>query len=158
MKLEVWMYARTKNKIIKIFQIIENGIHEFEDEYGRIFEEETNNKVIIYIDNDGWNCGLNETEIVKTSNNILDLIEIGDYVNGLPVIYNAIDRGGNIVILNNGSVYNEEEIKSIVTKEQFESIEYKRCIWNIRFLKTINRILISSTEKEKIKYLLEMFL
>ena len=61
----------------------------------------------------------------KTSFNIIDLIEIGDYVNGFPVIHNAKEHGGNIVIVINGNAYTEENIKSVVTKEQFESIKYE---------------------------------
>ena len=48
-----------------------------------------------------------------------------DYVNGLPVIHNAKNNGGNIVIVVNGNAYNEEDIKSIVTKEQFNSMKYE---------------------------------
>lgn len=85
-------------------------------------------------------CGLEETlsitlekynedilkkDIIKSSKNIIDLIEEGDYVNGLPVVHNAKNNGGNIVIVVNGDAYNEEEIKSILTKEQYENNCYK---------------------------------
>ena len=66
-----------------------------------------------------------EENIIKASDNIINLIEIGDYVNGLPVVHNAKKNGGNIVILINGDAYNEEDIKSIVTKEQFSSMKYE---------------------------------
>lgn len=66
-----------------------------------------------------------EENIIKVSDNLIDLIEVGDYVNGLPVVHNAKENGGNIVIVSNGSPYNEEDIKTIVTKEQFESIKYE---------------------------------
>ena len=66
--------------------------------------------------------------IVKSSSNIIDLIEVGDYVNGFKVdeidekgIYNYNSYDGwriNIASCNG-------DIKSIVTKEQFESMEYK---------------------------------
>lgn len=64
-------------------------------------------------------------DVIKASYNIIDLIEVGDYVNGLPVVHNAKENGGNIVIVSNGSPYNEENIKSIVTKEQFNSVKYE---------------------------------
>lgn len=71
------------------------------------------------------------TDIVKHSKNIIDLIEEGDYVNEILVtgkegtlLYTnikGIDRSGyHIPISQYG-----EDIKSIVTKEQFASIEYK---------------------------------
>lgn len=68
---------------------------------------------------------LSEEDVDKASDNIIDLIEIGDYVNGFPVIHNAKEHGGNIVIVINGNAYTEENIKSVVTKEQFESIKYE---------------------------------
>lgn len=66
--------------------------------------------------------------IIKSSPNIIDLIEVGDFVNGLKVdkidengIYNSNSYDGWLV---NIASYNED-IKSIVTKEQFESMEYR---------------------------------
>ena len=61
----------------------------------------------------------------KHSDNIIDLIEVGDYVNGCRVhrIANCIT-----IILDNEeniSWVNPNEIKSILTKEQFESMSYK---------------------------------
>ena len=61
----------------------------------------------------------------KASHNIIDLIEVGDYVNGRKVTlktdndYIEVDYGENI------DGYHNKDIKSIVTKEQFESICYK---------------------------------
>ena len=65
--------------------------------------------------------------LIKSSPNIIDLIEVGDYVNG--VIVEEIKNGE----LRTSSYYDgyicnlcdEEDIKSIVTREQFESMEYK---------------------------------
>ena len=51
----------------------------------------------------------------KSSPNIIDLIEVGDYVNGILVTIRMID---NLEMYFN-------DIKSIVTKEQFKSMEYK---------------------------------
>lgn len=70
-------------------------------------------------------------EIVKHSKNIIDLIEIGDYVNGYSIDNivngvlvhraNGIDRSGYLIPI----VQYENDIKSIVTKEQFASLEYR---------------------------------
>lgn len=62
--------------------------------------------------------------IIKSSPNIIDLIEVGDYVNG-----NKVDAKGNkYVIFYDGDgdieVF-ENDIKSIVTKEQFKEMEYR---------------------------------
>lgn len=73
----------------------------------------------------------------KSSPNIIDLIEVGDYVNGSKVVRITIDRDETKWVEvegleeNSGEVYdyyvsyNNEQIESIVTKEQFEQMEYK---------------------------------
>lgn len=80
------------------------------------------------------NTGMNVAESIllgKISENIIDLIEVGDYVNGILVtgkestlLYTeikGIDRSGyHIPISQYG-----DGIKSIVTKEQFSSVEYR---------------------------------
>lgn len=64
---------------------------------------------------------------IKSSPNIIDLIEEGDYVNGERVdeiddkgIYNYNSWDGWRVNIASGN----EDIKSIVTHEQFESMQY----------------------------------
>ena len=68
-------------------------------------------------------------EIVKCEEKFIDLIEVGDYVNGSKVQeigegYVEIEEYSG---LNNDipCVVKAEDIKSIVTKEQFESMEYR---------------------------------
>ena len=69
-------------------------------------------------------------KIIKSSPNIIDLIQVGDYVNGYKVIHiaqapikalylNDINQRGALIPVC------ENDIKSIVTKEQFKSMEYK---------------------------------
>lgn len=63
-------------------------------------------------------------EIVKHSKNIIDLIEVGDYVNGGKVV--EIDASKDwIDNSEEDRVLRQEDIKSIVTKEQFSSVEYR---------------------------------
>lgn len=62
--------------------------------------------------------------IIKSSSNIIDLIEVGDYVNGYRVSCIS-ELTKNIYTDDTNIVFKEENIKSIVTKEQFESVEYK---------------------------------
>ena len=109
MELKVGMYVRYRHlsntKISKIFRI-----------------DVSDEDVFVALDNDD---GTLESFIINASDNIIDLIEVGDYVNGLPVVHNAKENGGNIVIVSNGSPYNEEDIKTIVTKEMFESVKHE---------------------------------
>lgn len=114
MKLEAGMYVRTKS----------NGIQKVDNE-GRI------------------NLGLirppahiiKKEELLKCSLNIIDLIEVGDYVNGYIVLDIIKDNLGKTYIecgckdeIAHNYIYDtfyNEDIKSIVTKEMFSSVEYR---------------------------------
>lgn len=62
-----------------------------------------------------------EDEVNKASHNIIDLIEIGDYVNG----YEVTSKDQFLGFGNHDWYMTNDEIKSIVTKEQFSAMEYK---------------------------------
>ena len=109
MELEVGIYVRTKCGIGKLLYFNEE------------LEEWVNEEYNYYT----------EDYIVKASHNIIDLIEVGDYVNGYP-IYEIIEYEDNtraiVIGDDNKSIIWEESsqyIKSIVTKEQFEAMAYK---------------------------------
>lgn len=110
--LEVGMYVRTKGGTIGILG----------DEITPLRYEIINSNNQLYSE-DNVRCD----NIKKTSNNIIDLIEVGDYVNGTRVSY--IDDCKNAMrqyyydYEDIGHYY--EEIKSIATKEQFEEMKYK---------------------------------
>ena len=126
MKLEVGQFVRIKNKagwycIGKLY-----NINDF---------REPSMKYCIDIQKDDF-IFVPEDMIVKASNNIIDLIEPGDYVNELPVesYYTRYDEEKDdyikigIITLEDywkGTFTSVEDIKSIVTKEQFESVSYK---------------------------------
>lgn len=66
----------------------------------------------------------------KVSEKLIDLIEIGDYVNGYKVISvldGFADGTMEIELSNHTRIYRHhiEDIEEVVTKEQFESISYK---------------------------------
>lgn len=66
--------------------------------------------------------------IIKSSPNITDLIERFDLVNGHLVICKMYEneKGMPTIVKCVGDYYfKEEEIKSIVTREQFSQMEYK---------------------------------
>ena len=129
MKLEPNMYVRTKNGLIakyigykKSEDDIEFSKYNFD---GKIYwYYEYYNDYVYEEDFEEWF----EEEVIKTSHNIIDLIEVGDYVNGYLVL-NVLDFNDNTRILSLERIYDnkitEEDIKSIVTKEQFESMEYR---------------------------------
>lgn len=114
MKLEIGMYVRTKDGEIHKIKSINNEYIEYENGFGVPYE-------------------LKEY-IVKASYNIIDILEVGDYVNGYKVsaIYNP--NGDEIVNITLIMEYGYEtintyiddySINSIVTKEQFENLKYK---------------------------------
>lgn len=83
-----------------------------------------NNRYIDYSGEYEW-----ETHIVKHSSNIIDLVEVGDFINGkmcIDIEHYTRDDGSNGInfVCIGGSVL-KENIKSICTKEQFENAEYK---------------------------------
>ena len=109
MKLEVGMYVRTKK--------------------ATIYKFDTNNSMA----KNGA-----KKYMVNCSYNIIDLIQVGDYVNGSKVIDISIigkDKEKWVWVEQMEDTdnkygddyvgYNNEQIKSIVTKEQFEQMAYK---------------------------------
>lgn len=127
-KLEVGMYVRYKtlSNQIKIAKIIEIDDREI-------------------LDLDNKDCTNEKYIIGQPSFNIIDLVQVGDYVNGCYVTNKQASHNEGITIIpkrigiikcnayfNQGN-YNdcdfkwieEEYIKSIVTKEQFEAMKYE---------------------------------
>jgi hypothetical protein len=87
-----------------------------------------------------WTCGIKEYNILKSSPNIIDLIQEGDYINGLRVESNKYGELYTSYVYYGGDIgkqcevyttwlkeykENEDWIESIITKEQFESKQYK---------------------------------
>ena len=64
---------------------------------------------------------IKKTDVIKHSPNLIDLIQCGDYVNGEQIT--DIWNGNRVSSIK--SNFNEEDIKTIVTKEMMESISYK---------------------------------
>jgi hypothetical protein len=94
---------------------------------GKIIEQNDYNVVINSKNN--MELFISKEDNIKSSPNIIDLIEVGDYVNGSKVIdiapapikaiYTEQETGGALLpIVNN-------HIESVLTKECFESMEYK---------------------------------
>ena len=110
MKIEKGMYFRVYGQIDKVTRIVRQGsLYEDSGIYG------TKKKYII---------GSKVIDEVPHSYNIIDLIEVGDYVNGMPIY--QYDNHLVINKLDGSYLYLDElkEIKDIVTKEQFESVKY----------------------------------
>lgn len=121
MKLEVGMYIRTKycgicdeiaiRKIIKIDKINNNWFY-IDKNVCDIYKDYTNK--------------LNTVNVEKASFNIIDILEVGDYVNGY-YVEDVLKTFVNVAVGSNyfqsPTIY-EKDIKSVVTKEQFENMKY----------------------------------
>lgn len=122
MKLEVGMYCRYNNfqNKIKIAKI--KGIQKADEVFKYNY---------INFDNDD---GELETNIIKASYNIIDILEEGDYVNGQEVYYDeeldflyvqSFDADGEFYQENIAKQSFIDNIKSVITHEQMEQMAYK---------------------------------
>lgn len=137
MKLEVGMYLR-HNGLYEDYPIIQK-ITELRTP-GRcgakynVFTDKTDGW---FIDSDYIEMAVEGGEEPQPSFNIIDILEVGDYVNGSEILgfeneYNEEDDKyvpfGIITencCLDNNSWLTEKDIKSIVTKEQMKQMAYK---------------------------------
>lgn len=119
--INVGDYVRTKSGISKIKNIIDNNDY--------IFYKTDNELGNCTYSSDGVGYFFNKKDkdkiIYKSSTKPIDLIKVGDYVNGNRVL--IIENGE--ILFGSGfgvmMVLKNEDIKTIVTKEQFESIQYE---------------------------------
>lgn len=107
-------YVRNKKgEIGKVVYFKPKGVHKYD------FER-------YMLDINNWNR--RTIDIIKSSPNIIDLIEVGDYVNGVRVEEVSKKEDFCFIYLENGfdDVDNDYVLEyGIVTKEQFERIIYK---------------------------------
>ena len=117
--LKIGEYTRINGKIGKVKDIVLNG-NNYEDSG-------------IYLENEKFILGKEEIYKLKSSYNIIDLIEAGDYVNGDKVIRIETsiypeDKNAKIIVCcgdDDYYSYYNEDIKTILTKEQYENNCYK---------------------------------
>lgn len=117
MEIEVGEYVRTRaGHFYKITRIDENGLIYW-------------NKIQC-----GWSMEQLKDIVVKHSKNIIDLVEVGDYVNGKEVKQIAMFEGfpdyPKLIFTDEkhlipGETIENKDIKTIVTHERFASMEYK---------------------------------
>ena len=123
MKLEVGMYVRGKYYQYrgKIGKIIKNYNNDLEIAYK---DGVLKTNVGSFIDD---NYDINGRQYTA-SFDIIDLIEVGDYVNSEKIDYISISKDGKKRPLIRDNIYlfdKYKSINSIVTKEQFEQMAYK---------------------------------
>ena len=120
-KIEIGEYVRNKKGYIR-----------------QVVRRDADKHILLDIGFEGFNylTQIEEKEdIVKHSKNIIDLIEVGDYVNGYKVLviekhFQVQPYRINIMVYKTKDAefwisLEEETIEDIVTKEQFESVKYK---------------------------------
>lgn len=120
-KLKVGMYVRTKNH---------NGFAGGIGKIEKIEEDKKHKTLWITLDRtlDGISFLIMLSEVDKFDYDIMKLLKYGDYVNGQKV--GTIDDNEIITEAEtcagiDGRIIYKEDIKTIVTKEQFEHMEYE---------------------------------
>lgn len=121
MKLGVGMYIKTDEGIRKILNEYEEG-YELDRRLHYLYPE----------GHDLYKQDLKDDKnkiVIKASFNIIDLIGVGDYVNGHRVLFvNNNDVNHTITVETSDGAICEliarKGIKSILTKEQMEAIQY----------------------------------
>jgi hypothetical protein len=120
MKVEIGEYVRTKagdiTKITRFCELEFNGV-----------------RINSIVGEDGCLFGNPDKVVKKHSKNIIDLIEPGDYVNGVEVIDLAdgihLEFANDVSFVDVGlASYTDghvEGIETIVTKQQFSNMEYR---------------------------------
>ena len=106
--LQVGEYCRTSDgRIFKVSEVVKFG--------GINYIPKDENKTLIV------------SAINKHSKNIIDLIEVGDVIIGYTDVskYEVIGKNGEYIETLEDRYVTINDIKSIVTKEQFENISYK---------------------------------
>ena len=98
----------------------------------KCFKSESMNLPIYYVIGSKTNSYIEYQDVKKTSEDIIDILEVGDYVNGHRVDKVVIGPKCSYVLLEEVGCYVDSqediadyEIKSIVTKEQFSQMQYK---------------------------------
>lgn len=114
--LKIGEYTRINGKIGKVKDIVLNG-NNYEDSG-------------IYLENEKFTLGKEEIYKLKSSYNIIDLIEVGDFVNENEVIDKYLFNGEIPVLETTGDETNakcmcEGDIKTILTHEQYERNCYR---------------------------------
>lgn len=132
-KIEIGEYVRTNNKGIRKIDRIDNN--------------KTVNKYLYFTgieDFEGKEYGIiKTTEIVKHSKQLIDLVEVGDFVNGYRILTiedSIYENSKRILIYKNqkekyerwiyiqeydGKIHTQDDIVEILTKEQYTANCYK---------------------------------
>lgn len=112
--LSVGMYVRTKDGIIARIKEIDNNERLYLNQKSIYTDDYKHDLIIDY-------------EVIKASYDIIDILEVGDYVNGY-YVEDVLKTFVNVAVGSNyfqsPTIY-EKDIKSIVTKEMYSSVEYR---------------------------------
>ena len=126
MKLEVGQFVRTDKVGIKKIYKIDNNKTKYKYLY-KLKNQDDDGCIDLGV--------LCENNIIKASYSIIDILEKGDYVNGSKVVNINYDLNYDEDIVESITIFDysiegndilyNEDIKSIVTQEQFENMAYK---------------------------------
>ena len=127
--MKIGDYVRTKKRAFQPSQIAKIKNMEKDSGYKNQYYIELDHYLI-----PDFNYHIYEEDVKKSSPNIIDLIEVGDIISfkddSICRIMEIINNSYYLIKDYGGEQYYErkewiEELKSIVTKEQFECMEYR---------------------------------
>ena len=120
MKLEVGMYVRTILGISKLIEIKDDSIYIFDKLDENLWSDDIADEI--------WEYELEEV-IIKARYKIIDILEVGDYVNGYPICEIVeYENGTKAIVIDNDNksiIWKKQDIKSVITHEQMEQMAYK---------------------------------
>lgn len=122
--IEVGEYVRTPEEgyIGKLVEHIENALNYYKIDVGREIIHCDNLRDNYIYSRDGFG--------LKHSKKLIDLIEVGDYVNGEIIDQIQNDRNPKLIwhlssYGDDDMAFKNEDIETVVTKEMMESISYQ---------------------------------
>lgn len=113
MEIKQGMYVRTKDG--ELFQCLMISIDENNPSLNRFMNEWGN--MIMFDEIDG-----------EPSFDIAELVRVGDYVNGKPVVHKYYIKGDSIFLIKlfgGKCIHSSKHIESVVTKEMFNGCKYE---------------------------------
>ena len=120
-EIKVGEYVRTPEQgfIGKLVEVNKNVLNYYKIDVGREIHRINGMSDNYIYSRDGFG--------LKHSSNIIDLIEVDDYVNGKKVIGKFYEESLKVLILDTrlNAKCRSKDIKTIVTKEKFESESYR---------------------------------
>ena len=127
-----------KSEVLDMAEAVKNGFREYvvwkyirfkDGEIRKVIGRDVDGHLVVDLSykNGRWLTAFEENDIRLFGDEIIDIVEVGDYVNGERVLHidKCLYEGEKVIITElNHSIF-DNMIDDIVTKEQFNQIKYE---------------------------------